>query len=218
MNGVHDMGGMHGMGPIDHDPDEPVFHEPWERRVWGLMRTVGPWGRGRWGASRYALEQMAPDVYLRVSYYERWFLMIANRLVRSGLITPAELASGRVDPTQPAPTQLPAPARPLSAPAARISDPSIRPAFKQGQRVRARNLNSEGHTRLPRYVRGKVGTIVRNNGLYALQDTDTNGIWLGGRAQPVYTVRFTARELWGRQASPRDGVFVELWEDYLERG
>jgi hypothetical protein len=93
----------------------------------------------------------------------------------------------------------------------------MRPEFKTGQRVRARNLNPEGHTRLPRYVRGKAGTIVRNNGAFALQDTDTDGIWLGGRAQPVYTVRFTARDLWGERSSSRDAVYVDLWEDYLER-
>src|SRR5262249_7149647 len=92
-----------------------------------------------------------------------------------------------------------------------------RPAFKIGQRVRARNINPEGHTRLPRYARGKVGTVVRHNGAFALQDTDTNGIWLGGRPQEVYTVRFTARELWGPNASPRDTMHVDLWEDYLDR-
>jgi len=168
MNGVHDMGGMHGMGPIKYDPNEPVFHEPWEGRVWGFIRTLGPWTRGRFGASRFDLERLPPDFYLRASYYERWFGMLVNRLLRGGLITPEELASGKADRTRQAPTQLP-----------------------------ARNLNPEGHTRLPRYTRGKVGTVIRNNGAFALQDTDTNGIWLGGRAQPVYTIRFTARELWG---------------------
>lgn len=217
MNGVHDMGGMHGMGPIEYDPDEPVFHEPWERRVWGLMRGVGPWGRGRWGSSRFDLERMQPDVYLGVSYYERWFTMIVGRLLRSGLITREELASGKADRTRPEPTRLPAPPRPLSAPAARVNDPSIKPLFKTGQRVRAQNVNPEGHTRLPRYTRGKAGTIVRNNGPFALQDTDANGIWLGGRAQPVYTVRFAARELWGNGASALDNVYVDVWEDYLER-
>ena len=83
--------------------------------------------------------------------------------------------------------------------------------------MRARNLHPEGHTRLPRYTRGKVGVVIRNNGAFALQDTDTNGIWLGGRVQPVYTVRFAARDLWGSQASARDVVHVDLWEDYLER-
>jgi nitrile hydratase len=216
MNGVHDMGGMHGMGPIAHEPNEPVFHEPWEGRVWGLVRAVGPWGRGRWGSGRYDLERLPPDFYLRASYWERWFGMLVNRLLRSGLITQEELVSGKADPTRPAATQLPAPARPLSAPAARVDNIPVRPAFKPGQRVRARNLNPEGHTRLPRYTRGKVGTVVRNNGAFATQDTDTNGMWLGGRVQPVYTIRFAARELWGDRSSSRDGVYVDLWEDYLE--
>jgi len=119
--------------------------------------------------------------------------MLVNRLLRGGLITPEELASGKADRTRQAPTQLPAPARPLAAPGARVDNISVRPAFKVGQRVRARNLNPEGHTRLPRYTRGKVGTVIRNNGAFALQDTDTNGIWLGGRAQTEYTIRFTAR-------------------------
>jgi nitrile hydratase beta subunit len=216
MNGIHDMGGMHGMGPIKHDPNEPVFHEPWEGRAWGLLRAVGQYGRGRWGAGRYDLERTPPADYLRVSYYERWFLRLVNRLLRSELITPEELASGKADPTRPAPVLLPAPARPLSAPAARADTP-VKAAFRLGQRVRARNLHPEGHTRLPRYTRGRVGVVIRNNGAFALQDTDTNGIWLGGRVQPVYTVRFAARDLWGSQASARDVVHVDLWEDYLER-
>jgi nitrile hydratase len=216
MNGIHDMGGMHGLGPIHHDPNEPVFHEAWEGRAWGLQRAVGPWGRGRWGASRFDLERTPPVDYLRVSYYERWFLMVVNRLLRSDLITPEELASGKADSTRSAPTRLPAPQRPLSAPSARV-DSSQKPAFKLGQRVRARTINPEGHTRLPRYTRGRVGTVVRYNGAFPLQDTDVNGIWLGGRAQEVYTVRFSARELWGNEASARDTVHVDLWEDYLER-
>jgi nitrile hydratase len=217
VNGIHDMGGMHGMGPIEHTPDEPVFHEPWEGRVWGLVRAAGRYGRGRWGSGRFALEQTPPDVYLRVSYYERWFLMLVNRLLKSELITPEELAAGTADPSRPAPTLLPAPARPLSAPAARVTSASVAPAFRIGQRVRARNLHPEGHTRLPRYTRGRIGTVIRNNGLFALQDTDPDGIWLGGRPQPVYTIRFAAQELWGSQASPRDAVYLDLWEDYLER-
>jgi len=216
MNGIHDMGGMHGMGAIQHDPNEPVFHEVWEGRAWGIQRAVGPWGRGRWGSSRYDLERTPPADYLRVSYYERWFLMVVNRLLRSELITPEELASGKADATRPAPTRLPAPPRPLSAPAARVDAP-VKAAFKLGQRVRARNIHPEGHTRLPRYTRGRVGTVVRLNGAFALQDTDVKGIWLGGRPQQVYTVRFAAQELWGSHSSPRDTVHVDLWEDYLER-
>jgi nitrile hydratase subunit beta len=216
MNGIHDMGGMHGMGPIKHDPNEPVFHEVWEGRAWGLLRATAPWGRGRWGSSRYDLERTPPADYLRVSYYERWFMMLVNRLLRSGLVTPEELASGKADPAQPAPTQLPAPVRPLSAPARRVEQP-VKAAFKLGQRVRTRNINPEGHTRLPRYTRGKTGTVVRLNGAFALQDTDVNGVWLDGRPQQVYTVGFAGRELWGSHASPRDTIYVDLWEDYLER-
>jgi nitrile hydratase beta subunit len=217
MNGIHDMGGMHGMGPIKHDPNEPVFHEPWEGRAWGLQRAMGPYGRGRWGGTaRYDLERTPPATYLRVSYYERWFLMLVNRLLRTELITAEELASGKADPTRPAPMRLPAPDRPASAPASRVESRQ-KPAYKIGQHVRVRNLNPEGHTRQPRYTRGKVGTVVRYNGAFALQDTDTNGIWLGGRVQEVYTVRFTARELWGANGSARDTIHVDLWEDYLER-
>ena len=215
MNGIHDMGGMHGMGPIKYDPNEPVFHEPWEGRAWGL-RAAGSWLRGRFGTSRYDLERMPPADYLRVSYYERWFLMLVSRLLRSEFITPEELASGKADPSRPAPTRLPAPARPLIAPSTRVNQP-VKAAFKVGQRVRARNIHPEGHTRSPRYTRGKTGTVIRLNGAFALQDTDVNGIWLGGRAQQVYTVRFAARELWGSQASPRDSIYVDLWEDYLDR-
>jgi nitrile hydratase len=216
MNGIHDMGGMHGLGPIEHDPNEPVFHEPWEGRAWGLQRAAGPWLRGRFGSSRYDLERIPPADYLRVSYYERWFLMLVGRLLRSGLIAPGELASGKADPARPAPAPPAASPRRLTAPAVRVNEP-VKAAFKVGQRVRARNIHPEGHTRSPRYTRGKTGTVVRLNGAFALQDTDVNGIWLGGRAQQVYTVRFAARELWGQQASARDSVYVDLWEDYLER-
>lgn len=217
MNGVHDMGGMHGMGPIVHDPDEPVFHEEWEGRAWGLQRAMGPWGRGRWGSTRYELERIPPAEYLRMSYYERWFTILVNRLLRSDLITSEELASGKPDPTRPKPTLPPAPPR-SGQPGATRLDLRIKPAFKLGQAVRARNIHPEGHTRLPRYTRGKRGTIVRHNGVFALQDTDVNGQSLGGKPQHVYAVRFAARELWGERASARDGVYVDLWEDYLERG
>jgi len=213
MNGIHDMGGMHGMGPIAHEPNEPVFHQEWEGRAWGLQRAMGPWGRGRWGSTRYELERIPPAEYLRMSYYERWFTILVNRLLRSDLITPGELASGQADPTRPKPTL---PPRSATGGAARLTTP-VTPAFKLGQHVRARNIHPEGHTRLPRYTRGKRGTVIRDNGVFALQDTDVNGQTLGGKPQHVYTVRFAARDLWGTQASARDSINVDLWEDYLER-
>jgi nitrile hydratase beta subunit len=216
MNGVHDMGGMHGMGPIKHDPNEPVFHEVWEGRAWGLQRAMGPWGRGRWGNTRYELERIPPAEYLRMSYYERWFTVLVNRLLRTNLIGADELATGHADPSRPKPTLPEPPPRSATGGAARLNVP-LKAGFALGQRVRARNIHPEGHTRLPRYTRGKVGTVIRDNGVFALQDTDVNGQSLGGKPQHVYTVRFAARELWGNQASPRDSVNVDLWEDYLER-
>jgi nitrile hydratase len=216
MNGIHDMGGMHGMGLIKHDPNEPVFHEVWEGRAWGLQRSMAPWGRGRWGNTRYELERIPPAEYLRMPYYERWFHVLVNRLLRSELITADELSAGRADPSRPRPALPEAPPRSATAGAARMNIP-VKAAFRLGQHVRARNVHPEGHTRLPRYTRGREGTVIRDNGVFALQDTDVNGQSLGGRPQHVYTVRFAARELWGQQASPRDSVNVDLWEDYLER-
>jgi nitrile hydratase len=150
-----------------------------------------------------------------MSYYERWFTVLVNRLLRTGLITDAELASGQPDPSRPKPALLDPPRRTGSG-SARLDLP-IRAAYRLGQQVRARNIHPEGHTRLPRYVRGRRGRVTRDNGVFALQDTDVNGESLGGKPQHVYTVRFASQELWGAQASGRDSVYVDLWEDYLER-
>jgi len=94
-------------------------------------------------------------------------------------------------------------------------DPSIQPRFHAGERVRARNLNRSGHTRLPRYARGRIGEIAHDRGVYAFPDTNAEG--LGEKRQHLYSVRFTARELWGESASPRDFVHIDMWDDYLER-
>ena len=214
MNGIHDMGGMHGMGPIVREKDEPVFHEVWERRAFGMQFQMG-----FWDSFRYDLERIPPALYLRMSYYERWFTVLVNRLLKTNRIAAAELESGRADPSLPKPSPSPAPDRPADDPGgAARQNLRVTPRFKPGQRVRSRNIHPEGHTRQPRYTRGKRGTIVRDNGVFALQDTDADGQSLGGKPQHVYTVHFAARELWGTPASARDGVYVDLWEDYLERG
>lgn len=217
MNGVHDMGGMHGMGPIGHDPDEPIFHHEWEGRAWALFRATSPYGRGIWRNFRFELEQIPAAEYLRMPYYERWFTVLVNRLLRSGYVTQQELTTGRADPSVPRPQMPPAPApTPGAIPGASRLDLAVRPRYRKGQHVLGRNTNPEGHTRLPRYVRGKRGVITHDHGVWALQDTDVAGERLGG-PQHVYTVRFPARELWGPQAPPRDSVYVDLWEDHLER-
>ena len=215
MNGVHDMGGMDGFGPVEREADEPVFHHPWEGRVFALRAALRPKDRvPGWGSFRYDLERIPPADYLRMSYYERWFAISVDRLVRSGLVTKAELESGRPEPGPPGPTLRPGPvARPAGP--GRL-DVDVAPRFRPGEDVRARNLHPPGHTRLPRYARGKAGVVTRDNGVYALQDTNEAGQALDRPPQHVYTVRFAACDLWGERASPRDTVYVDLWEDHLE--
>ena len=215
MNGVHDMGGMHGMGPVDPEPNEPVFHEDWEGRVFALRLRTSRWMRGRdMGSHRFELERIAAAAYLRMSYYERWFSVLVDRLFRGDLVTAAELEAGTADPNEPPPPLLPASAGDQVS-ASRL-DVDVTSRFRPDDWVRARNVHPQGHIRLPRYTRGKRGRVTRDHGVFALQDTGLDGLRLGDFPQHVYTVQFSARDLWGSQASARDSVFVDLWEDYLE--
>jgi nitrile hydratase subunit beta len=219
MNGVHDMGGMHGMGPIRHEQNEPVFHEPWEGRVYAMTRVVrAGGGRQNLDNSRHLLELLPPAEYLRMSYYERWYARLTNQLVTNAIVTREELETGRA-----------AAGSPKSEPrltAASVSEMVTRrnsarrnvaaaPRFKVGQHVRARNINPAGHTRLPRYARGKTGVVARDHGVFVFPDT--NAAFAGEKPQHVYSVRFAARELWGDQASPRHYVHIDMWDDYLDR-
>jgi nitrile hydratase subunit beta len=219
MNGVHDMGGMHGMGPIEHEKNEPVFHAPWEGRIYALTRTLRA-GAGKWNldASRHAIELLPPAEYLRMSYYEKWVARMLGQLVSIGVVTAAEIQSGQPAPgsakATPALTAAMVPEMITRRNSARRNVPAA-PHFKVGQRVRARNLNPAGHTRLPRYARGKSGMVVRDHGVFVFPDT--NAHFLGEKPQHLYSVRFTSRELWGEQASRRDFIHLDMWDDYLER-
>ena len=221
MNSIHDMGGMHGMGPIEVREDERPFHAEWEGRAWGLIRAMGPFGPERRRNFRYEHEALPPVQYLQMQYYERFIRVMVDRLLAAALVTQAELDSGRADPAAPKHTPRVTPANVAEQLARRRSlrrsDVQVRAGFSVGQNVRARNINPVGHTRLPRYLRGHRGTIVSDHGVFDFQDTDADGYALPERPQHVYTVRFTARELWGESANARDEVFAELWEDYLER-
>jgi nitrile hydratase beta subunit len=218
MNGVHDMGGMQGFGPIQPVKDEPVFHARWEGRIYALSAALRPWRKWNLDASRYSREVIPPADYLRMSYYEKWVTAVTELAIASGLVTHAEVkrgksARGSVKATPPlkADRVFEVESRGASARRNVIATPQFRP----GQRVRARNMHPPGHTRLPRYARGKVGTIDRDHGVFVLPDT--NAHFLGEKPQHVYSVRFEARELWGEQASPRDAVYIDMWDDYLER-
>ncbi len=208
------MGGMDGFGRVEPEQGEPVFHHRWEGRVFALTRAVKRWGRGRnWPGFRFVLERIPPAQYLRMSYYERWFDMMASRLCSARLVTEEELEIGRAESGALMPELLPPQADWLGF---GLLDDDTPARFSQGDRVRGRNLHPTGHTRQPRYVRGRVGTIVEDFGVYALQDTDAAGRQPCDRPQHVYSVRFDARELWGERGSVGDAVYVDLWEEYLE--
>lgn len=211
------MGGMTCFGPVQREDDEPVFHADWERRVLALsnatMGYVGPPDR-----FRHAIERMDPVHYLTTSYYEHWLAGLETLLQELGYATEEELASGRAVDTPemsrppPDPDMVEAFIR-TGAPTTR-DEGRLEPAFEVGEEVRARNMTVAGHTRLARYVRGKTGVITAFHGAHVFPDTVAHD--LGENAQPLYTVRFEARELWGDNVERRDCVHIELWEDYLE--
>jgi len=218
MNGVHDMGGMQGMGPVQYEKNEPVFNAVWEGRVYSLNRAIRAWRKWNLDTDRHGIELLPPADYLRMSYYERWFTRLLTNLVQFGFVTKEEMESGKPAPgssrATPALTATMSSGF-LSRGIPSSNDPKVRPLFKVGQRVRARNINPSGHTRLPRYARGKTGTIMIDHGVYSFPDTSAH--FLGEKRQHVYSVRFTARELWGESASPRHFVHIDMWDDYLER-
>jgi nitrile hydratase len=215
MNGVHDMGGMVNLGDLALEPDEPVFHHAWEARVHAM--TVASPTRSNIDAGRHQRELIPGPTYLAMSYYEKWFRALTELLVKHGLATGAEIASGRAEPGFVKAT----PHLAAEAVSARLSRQgsyvreAAPPAFDEGDAVRARNLNPPGHTRLPRYVRGREGVIVARRGAHVFPDSHAHG--KGEDPRPLYTVRFASRELWGEAANPRDSVCLDLWEPYLER-
>ncbi|HEV8039025.1 MAG TPA: nitrile hydratase subunit beta [Bryobacteraceae bacterium] len=217
MNGVHDMGGMHGMGPIQYEKNEPVFHVRWEARSYALNIATRAGGKWDGDAGRYEIELIPATDYLRMSYYEKWTARLEKVLVKGGHVTESEIASGKPSPdsskSTPVLTAEKVPSL-LRAGALASRNVPVKQRFQVGERVRARNINPTGHTRLPRYARGKIGEIHLHHGVYVFPDT--NAQFLGEKPQNVYSVRFTARELWGAEASPRDAVYIDMWDDYLD--
>jgi nitrile hydratase beta subunit len=216
LNGVHDMGGMQGFGPVAPEENQAAFHEPWEVRVHALRRAVGATGKVP-PVLRPAIESLPPADYLSFSYYERWLAALIDMLTASGVVTREEVEAGKAAAghAKSAPGLSPIDAAGYllrTPPDVRPID--VKPRYAIGQAVRARIINPAGHTRLPRYVRGRRGAVQQYRGVQAFPDTFVYG--LGDNPQPVYSVRFAARELWGGEASERDSVYLDLWEDYLE--
>ena len=215
MNGVHDMGGMHGFGKVEPEPDEPPFHAPWEARVLAMQRAMRFTGAWNIDMSRDAQERLPARVYLGASYYQRWELGMERNAVEQGLIGEDELAAGHaLRPGKPLPRMT---KDDLGAAFMRGSfgrPANSGPRFKPGDRVRARNINPTTHTRLPRYVRGRVGVVEEVRGCHVFPDSAATG--RGENPQWLYTVVFAGRELWGEQSDPTLKVSVEAFEPYLE--
>ena len=216
MNGAHDLGGMHGFGPIDADPDEPIFHEAWERRMFALTLACGFLGKWNIDMSRFAREQMPPADYLNTGYYEHWLFGLEQLLVEKGLVSSEELAAGHPQTVTPAGTAIDVQtALEIIAKGGdcRVDEP-VAAGFTQGAEVRCLNIHPRGHTRLPRYVRGRCGVVKKDYGVFVFPDANAEGN--GPAGQHLYNVEFAAQALWGPQAHGGDSVNLDLWEAYLE--
>jgi nitrile hydratase subunit beta len=213
MNGIHDMGGMQGMGPLQYEKNEPVYHAEWERRVDAMDAAM--WATGKIPGARRSIEEKISAVdYLRMSYYEKWYTALVERLIAAKLATRSEIESGL--PAERSANSV-RPVSPVEAVEFRTKNASasqnveLAQRFQIGQQVRARNMNPVTYTRLPRYARGRLGTIDGVRGAYPFP-----GGGAGGKPQTLYSVRFTARDLWGADVATKDAVYIDLWDGYLE--
>ncbi len=217
MDGVHDMGGMDGFGPVKPEPGEPVFHAPWEGRVMAMTRAMGVATGWSIDMQRYSRERLAPHRYLAVSYYQKWLLAMRQMLLDHGLIAADELAAGHAlrpgMPLKRGPFTLANVERVMTRGAfARAAGAAAR--FRPGDPVRAKNMHPQTHTRLPRYARGHAGVVERVQGCHVFPDTVAHG--QGEQPQWLYTVVFEGRELWGPDADPALRVSIEAFESYLD--
>jgi len=207
VDGIHDLGGMQGLGPVVHSPAESAFADRWEAVARALMAVVAGVVEASGGEFRHSIERMEPGHYLTSSYYEHWLTAAATLAVEHGLVTRADLearASGRFPLSGP-----------VLAPAVVDAGPDVsEPRFGVGDRVRVREWHPPGHTRCPRYVRGKAGTVVRVDGTHSVPDIEAHGA--ARRYEPTYSVRFDAAGLW-RDGQNGVSVHVDLWDSYLER-
>jgi nitrile hydratase len=208
---------MHGLGPVHAEANEPPFHETWEGRAAGILEMMSFPSGFTVDRFRYLRETLRADLYLTQNYYEQWIYIAEQALLEAGMISHRELASGHPVPgAKPRNDAM----RPDAvwdflhshAHSGRALDE--RPIFAVGQRVRARQAQPAGHTRLPRYARGRAGIVTRHHGGHVLPDASAHG--QGDAPQHLYTVGFTARELWGDAANLRDKIHLDLWEGYLE--
>jgi nitrile hydratase len=223
VNGAHDLGGTQSFGPIPRSQNETVFHDPWQGRVEAMtmaLLVAGHFGGG--GALRYAIESLPPLRYLQDGYFERHLDGLEAALAQRKLLSPAEIRDrvaqlgGDGEPQRSGAahtTGAPGLPTPGGEPSNRREDDRPR-RFAVGDEVIARNIHPRGHTRLPRYVRGRRGRIATIHPPAVFPDTDAHG--MGENPQHIYTVSFDGRDLWGDTAEPNLKVQLGLWESYLE--
>ena len=217
MNGPHDLGGQMGFGPVAPERDEPFFHAEWEKRALGVTLCAGAMGAWTLDESRHARESLAPADYYASSYYEIWIKALETLLVRHGFVDRDELRDGEMHGPGATPKRV-LKAADVPAVLAR-GGPCDRPVatppkFAAGDRVRARNMHPVGHTRLPRYVRGREGVVEAGRDGFVLPDSSAHG--KGENPEWVYTVVFQGRDLWGEGSDPTLSVSIDAWENYLE--
>ena len=217
MDGVHDLGGMDNFGPIIREENEPVFHGEWERVV--FSNTLALLGSGYFciDEMRRSTEQIPPVQYLASTYYEKWLESLINILEEKDVITAEEMQKGKsLRTTGTALPPLPKEgaefitSNPLSA----LKELDQAPQFQVGDKITAKVMHPLHHTRLPRYIRGKHGTVDKIHGAFLLPDSNAHG----GAETPQYnySVRFSAQELWGNEAPQKDCLFIDLFESYME--
>ncbi len=217
MNGPQDLGGQMGFGPVAPEKGEPYFHAEWEKRALGVTLCAGAMGAWTLDESRHARESLAPADYYASSYYEIWIKALETLLVRHGFVDCDELRDGEMHGPGATPKRV-LKAADVPAVLAR-GGPCDRPVatqpkFAAGARVRARNMHPVGHTRLPRYVRGREGVVEAVRDGFVLPDSSAHG--RGENPEWVYTVVFQGRELWGESSDPTLSVSIDAWENYLE--
>lgn len=218
MDGPHDLGGRQGFGAVDVNEKEEAFHEPWEGRVYGLVRSMTRADDWSIDWFRHCRELIAPLDYLTRPYYDQWLQCYAAMLINSGIANMDEIVSGKASGVVP---DLPAPmtGEYVQKTAKRIAlnserEANMAPAFAPGDQVKASMTGSVGHTRLPGYLRGRCGVVEAFRGVHILPDASAHS---DERAEPLYTVGFEASELWPEARGSRDRIFADMWESYLER-
>jgi nitrile hydratase len=216
MEGAHDMGGVAWSGPVQPEPDEPMFHAEWERRAFAITLAMGMPGGWNIDMSRFAREDRPPEEYLSKSYYQIWLAGLERLMLERNLITPDEIDAGKpLHPRKPvAKTLTPDGVAGMLHRGGPTERDAVRPAlFSVGDRVRTGMIHPPTHTRLPRYVRGHVGTIEMLHGVHVFPDSNSLG---QENPQWLYTVTFNGRELWGADGDASVNTSVDAWEPYLE--